>query len=152
MLLLLERFGFCHPARSSFFALLVYKCDLFCHTMVLYWLYVTGLVTLTAKKGQKMKKSSVCEMCHNPLPPFSKGYLCSTACRKAKSRLKLDAGRNMIAARNHIRAVIKGLELDVISSRDSYDDYTDLLHILETLRIAHNERYERELTALERLR
>lgn len=84
-------------------------------------------------------------MCGNPLPSFSKGYLCSPACRKAKSRLKTDAGKNMIDARNSIRAVIKGLDLDVISSRDSYDEYQDLRDMLNKLAEAHNARYNREI-------
>ena len=92
-----------------------------------------------------MKSATTCEMCGKPLPSFSKGYLCSPACRKAKSRLKLDAGKNMIDARNSIRAVIKGLDLDVISSRESYDEYQDLVALLDKLRTAHNERYEREI-------
>lgn len=94
-----------------------------------------------------MKNGSVCEMCGNRLHGFSKSFLCSAKCRKAKSRLHLDAGKNMIDARNSIRAVIKGLDLDVISSRDSYDEYLDLRDMLNKLADAHNARYNREAAA-----
>lgn len=98
-----------------------------------------------------MKNATKCEMCGNPLSSFSKGYLCSPACRKAKSRLKTDAGKNMIDARNSIRAVIKGLDLDVISSRDSYDEYQNLRDMLEKLADAHNARFHREMAEDRRL-
>lgn len=63
----------------------------------------------------------------------------------AKSRLRLEAGKNLITARNAIRAYIKGLELDVISTRDSYDEYTELQDMLEKLAQAHNARFDREM-------
>lgn len=97
-----------------------------------------------------MKNASVCEMCGNPLPAMSKGYLCSVACRKAKSRLGTEAGKNMIDARNSIRRVIKALDLDVISSSDSYDEYMDLRDMLEKLARAHNARYDREMSQRDR--
>jgi uncharacterized Zn finger protein (UPF0148 family) len=112
---------------------------------------VTQLVTLTGSKGVfDMKSGTLCEMCGKPLSTFSKGYLCSPACRKAKSRLKQDAGKNMISARNAIRAVIKGLELNVISSRDSYSEYQELADMLNKLSQAHNDRYDRELAEQKR--
>lgn len=92
-----------------------------------------------------MKSGTICEVCGKPLPAFSKSFVCGDACRKRKSRLRLDAGKNMIAARNAVRDVIKGLDLDIISSRDSYDEYTALVDLLDKLREAHNARYGREM-------
>lgn len=98
-----------------------------------------------------MSYVATCEMCGKPLPAFSKGYLCSPACRKAKSRLKQDAGKNMIDARNAIRRVIQGLDLDMVSSRDSYEEYQELSNMLDKLRESHNARFDREMAESARL-
>lgn len=91
------------------------------------------------------KDVMVCEVCGKKLPAMSKSLTCSDTCRKRKSRLGLDAGKNMMAARNAIRYVIKGFELDVINTGDIYDDYEALVELLGKLRDAHIARYDREI-------
>jgi hypothetical protein len=92
------------------------------------------------------KDVTKCVICGRTLPTFSKSMTCGVTCRKRKSRLGLDAGKNMMAARNAIRYVIKGLELDEIKTIDAYEEYRELVDLVEKLRQAYNDRYNREKT------
>ena len=92
-----------------------------------------------------MKNPSVCEMCGKPLSVFSKGYLCSGACRMAKSRLKSDYGKHLIEAKKHIMAATKGLDLDVVSAMDHYEDYNILVELFRQLIDANNARFDRQM-------
>jgi len=90
------------------------------------------------------KKANQCEMCGKPLHFLSKGNLCSPACRKAKSRLKLDAGKNAIDARNAIRRLILALDLGIVGSGDIADEYYDISSLLSSLYTAYDNAWNRE--------
>jgi len=90
------------------------------------------------------KKANQCEMCGNTLHFLSKGNLCSSACRKAKSRLRLDAGKNAIDARNSIRKLILALDLGVVHSGDIADEYDDISSLLNSLYKAYDNARMRE--------
>lgn len=91
-----------------------------------------------------MKNPFECEMCGKSLSAFSKSFVCSAACRKRKSRLKQDAFKNAVTARNAMRDLIKGLDLDVIDCESIYDDYFPLHDLLNDLAKSYNARYDRQ--------
>lgn len=91
-----------------------------------------------------MRNPLECQICGDPISTFSKSYVCSDTCRKRKSRLKLDAYKNAIAARNAMRDLVKGLDLDVIDCGSIYDDFYPLRDLVDQLAAAFNARWERE--------
>jgi hypothetical protein len=97
-----------------------------------------------------MKKPDVCEVCGRPVSTFSRSYVCSAACRKRKSRMNTEAGLNLIKAKNAIREVIKGLELDVITTGRIYSEFYPLQNLVNELADAYNARFHREQAEQER--
>lgn len=88
-----------------------------------------------------------CEVCGRNLSAMSKSSTCSAKCRKRKSRLGLDAGKNAMAARNALRYLEQGLNLDVVDTADMYEEWTEIVAVVNKVREAYNARFERERAA-----
>lgn len=99
---------------------------------------------MTRNDPNPKEKSIACQMCGKPLPRFSKGSLCGTACRKAKSRLKTESGKNAIDARNAIRKLTQALDLDMVNPNDIASEYNEISALLNTLFKSYDAAWERK--------
>lgn len=110
---------------------------------MLYWLHgVTPDVT--HYQGLEPMSNQNCEMCNKPMHPFSKQSTCGAACRMKKSRLKANSYQIAIDAKQGIKTLIKGLELNILSAGDIYDDYLQFQQVMHDLEKAIYARDDRE--------
>jgi len=74
-----------------------------------------------------------CIMCSKQLPMTFKGDCCSDKCRKAKSRLKSDFGKNAMLARHLLSSLNKAVELGLIDTAPERGEIEEIRAICDKL-------------------